>query len=36
MSTISLAMGLIPDEPCKFIPLNEIIEIKKKYDEEEY
>jgi hypothetical protein len=29
-------MGLIPDEPCKFIPLDEILEIKRKYDEEKF
>ena len=36
MSTISLAMGLIPDEPCKFIFLEEMLEIKRKYDSEKY
>lgn len=36
MSTICLAIGLVPDEPCRYVPLEELMAIKKAYDQEEY
>lgn len=34
MSTLCLAMGLNCDEPCKYIPLSVILDIKNTYDSE--
>lgn len=35
-STICLALGLKVDEPCKYIPLDDLLNLKKQYDSEKY
>lgn len=35
-STICLALGLNVDEPCKYIPLEDLLNLKKQYDSEKY